>query len=91
MALHQTPGIALEVPPVVMVDETGGGDAGAGRQGAQLRLLGRVERPIDSLELVVLVFAHDTLERPRVRGSRYGTALRIAISRIDGGLSRLGS
>ena len=44
-----------------MVDESGGGDAGAGRQGAQLRLFGRVEWPINSLELVVLVFAHDPL------------------------------
>ena len=59
--LHPGAGIALEVPPLVVVREPGGGDDGARRDGTELLHLALGERPVDGQELVVLVLAHGAL------------------------------
>ncbi|MGF6735970.1 hypothetical protein OKW50_008143 [Paraburkholderia youngii] len=50
--------VALEVSPVIFVDEARGGDRGPCGETAQLCLLGRRKQLVDGCKLVVLVFAH---------------------------------
>ena len=56
-AFHQLSGIALEVAPVVVIDETRGADPGPGGQPAQLPAVRLLQGPVDGLKLVVLIDA----------------------------------
>ena len=56
--LHHRPRVALEVAPLVLVDEPRGRYLRPGRNRPQLGALFLGQRPVEREELVVLVFAH---------------------------------
>jgi hypothetical protein len=70
--LHHLERVALEVTPLVLVDEPGGRDLRPGRDRPQLGALFRGEGLVEREELVVLVFTHacrfpSSATRPRRR------------------------
>ena len=66
-ARHQFHGVALEVAPVIMVGKARRGNARPGGQRPQCRYVLFAERLINCQELVVLVFAQETLTPPPFR------------------------
>ena len=57
-SFHHLAGIATEVAPVVLICERRGGYRCSRREPAQCLLVRLMERAVNRLELVILVFAH---------------------------------
>jgi hypothetical protein len=72
VTLHQPVRVTLEIAPVVLVHETGGGDPCPRGQRPDLSLLVIVQWSVDRQELVVLVLAHcPSAQSVGVKGSAW--------------------